>query len=66
MAVFMSEELNAVKFSFRTKGDVDVNQFARSFFNGGGHKNAAGGKLDLKLSEAIDHLKKVLHENNEL
>jgi bifunctional oligoribonuclease and PAP phosphatase NrnA len=66
MAVFMSEELNAVKFSFRSKGDVDVNQFARSFFNGGGHKNAAGGKLDLKLSEAIDHLKKVLHENNEL
>lgn len=66
MAVFMSEELDAVKFSFRSKGDVDVNQFARSFFNGGGHKNAAGGKLDLKLSEAINHLKKALYENKDL
>ena len=28
----------------RSRGNVDVNLFARKYFNGGGHKNAAGGK----------------------
>lgn len=31
------------KWSFRSKGDFDVNTFARTHFSGGGHKNAAGG-----------------------
>jgi phosphoesterase RecJ-like protein len=30
--------------SFRSKGDFDVNVFARKYFNGGGHINAAGGQ----------------------
>lgn len=33
-----------VKISFRSKGDFDVNSYARQYFNGGGHINAAGGK----------------------
>lgn len=32
------------KWSFRSKGDFDVNIFARTHFEGGGHKNAAGGR----------------------
>lgn len=32
-----------VKMSFRSKGDVAVNTFAKTYFNGGGHINAAGG-----------------------
>ncbi|MEO6905175.1 MAG: DHH family phosphoesterase, partial [Ginsengibacter sp.] len=32
------------KSSFRSKGGFDVNTFARKYFNGGGHFNAAGGK----------------------
>lgn len=63
MAVFVSEELGATKFSFRSKGEVDVNQFARSFFNGGGHKNAAGGKLDVKLKDALRYLDDVIQTN---
>ncbi|MEN9686345.1 MAG: hypothetical protein RLZZ28_2131 [Bacteroidota bacterium] len=31
------------KWSFRSKGAFDVNDFARKHFNGGGHVNAAGG-----------------------
>ncbi len=42
-----------VKISFRSKGDFDVNLFARKHFSGGGHKNAAGGKSDLSLNETI-------------
>ncbi|NQV52998.1 MAG: bifunctional oligoribonuclease/PAP phosphatase NrnA [Flavobacteriales bacterium] len=60
MAVFLSEELNITKCSFRSKGDVDVNVIARTWFNGGGHKNAAGGRLDMKLEPALSYLKDVI------
>ena len=43
------------KWSFRSKGDVDVNTFARRFFNGGGHFNAAGGRSNDSLDETIRH-----------
>ena len=36
--------------SFRSKGNITVNDFAKKYFNGGGHKNAAGGiSKDLSL-----------------
>lgn len=47
------EEKDMVKVSLRSKGDVDVNMMARNWFNGGGHKNAAGGRLDISLNETI-------------
>ncbi len=40
-----------VKISFRSKGNIDMNKFARTYFNGGGHVNAAGGKSTLSLAE---------------
>ncbi len=52
-AFFREAEDGSIKISFRSKTDVDVNQFARSFFNGGGHKNAAGGRVEVTLDEAI-------------
>ncbi|TAE13599.1 MAG: bifunctional oligoribonuclease/PAP phosphatase NrnA, partial [Bacteroidetes bacterium] len=36
--------------SFRSKGDFDVNTFARTYFEGGGHFNAAGGRSDESLA----------------
>jgi phosphoesterase RecJ-like protein len=48
------------KWSFRSKGDFDVNQFARQHFNGGGHKNAAGGNTPDSLTETVQKFKKVL------
>jgi bifunctional oligoribonuclease and PAP phosphatase NrnA len=38
------EHDNQVKVSFRSKGGIDMNVFARKYFNGGGHVNAAGGR----------------------
>ena len=32
-----------IKISFRSKKNIDVNKFAKKYFNGGGHKNASGG-----------------------
>jgi phosphoesterase RecJ-like protein len=45
-----------IKISFRSTGDFSVNEFARNHFDGGGHTNAAGGRYNGRLSEAIDHL----------
>jgi phosphoesterase RecJ-like protein len=50
-AALMIERPDAIKLSFRSRGDFSVNEFARKYFDGGGHKNAAGGKSDLNLIE---------------
>jgi phosphoesterase RecJ-like protein len=59
MTLFMREEDGIVKLSLRSKGIIDVNEIARASFNGGGHKNAAGGKLEMALPEALAYAKKV-------
>ena len=41
------------KISFRSKDDFDVNRFAREYFNGGGHINAAGGFSKESLKDTI-------------
>ena len=38
-----------VRVSLRSKGNINVNQFAARYFNGGGHHNAAGGRLYMPL-----------------
>lgn len=44
MAAIIIDRGEERKCSFRSKGDFDVNQFARKYFTGGGHINAAGGQ----------------------
>lgn len=51
-----------IKISFRSQGDVDVNQFARTYFEGGGHINAAGGKSTLTLEHTIERFRKIIEE----
>ncbi|MEY2963079.1 MAG: hypothetical protein RL754_340 [Bacteroidota bacterium] len=57
MTCFLREEDGLVKISLRSKGDADVNILARASFNGGGHKNAAGGRLDMSIDEAVAYAK---------
>ncbi|RRO13433.1 DHH family phosphoesterase [Flavobacteriaceae bacterium 14752] len=53
-AIFKEDaQQKIIKISFRSKGNFDVNQFARQHFEGGGHKNAAGGKSELSLDATI-------------
>ena len=51
------------KWSFRSKGDVDVNTFARKYFNGGGHFNASGGRSADSLQTTVQLFKKAIKEN---
>jgi len=57
-----NKDENIIKMSLRSKGDIDVNTFAREYFNGGGHKNAAGGKSLLNMSETINFFLEKLNE----
>jgi phosphoesterase RecJ-like protein len=59
-AVFVVERDGKVKMSFRSKGKFDVNTFARRYFNGGGHANAAGGVSELSLKDTIAKLVSLL------
>lgn len=54
IAALFSEREDGIKISFRSSSDVAINKFAASYFNGGGHKNAAGGKSDASLKETVD------------
>lgn len=50
--VVLIEQTDAVKVSFRSKGDIAINTVAKQF-GGGGHKNASGARLhDVTLTEA--------------
>lgn len=59
------ENENLIKMSFRSKGDFDVNKFARAHFEGGGHINAAGGKSNLSLNDTIVKFNQVLPQYSE-
>jgi len=59
-ALFTEYANNMIKVSFRSKRDFPANQFSADFFNGGGHLNAAGGRIESSLSEAISVFKKGL------
>jgi phosphoesterase RecJ-like protein len=55
-SVIAIENNGFVKLSLRSKGETDVNLLARKYFNGGGHKNAAGGKIFKDISAAENYL----------
>lgn len=59
---FFSDRSNRIHVSFRSKGEFDVNLFARKHFNGGGHRNAAAADFYGTLEDAIAHFEKVLAE----
>ncbi len=45
-----------IKISLRSKEDYDVNLFSRKYFNGGGHKNAAGGRIYKAYAETEKYI----------
>jgi bifunctional oligoribonuclease and PAP phosphatase NrnA len=52
-----------IKCSFRSKGGFDVNTYARRYFEGGGHFNAAGGRSSETLEQAAQKFRASLQEN---
>lgn len=60
------EGVNYVKISMRSVGDFPVNTICSKHFNGGGHKNAAGGEYYGSMDKAIEIFESLLDENNKL
>ena len=54
LSIFFLETRECIKVSLRSQGDIDVNEMARKHFNGGGHKNASGGKHFGPMWEAVE------------
>jgi phosphoesterase RecJ-like protein len=61
-STLITERADEVRLSFRSKGDFDVNRFAREHFSGGGHFNASGGKSCESLNDTISRFKQILSE----
>lgn len=53
MSAIFTEHNDFIRVSLRSRGDIDVNIFAQRYFNGGGHKNAAGGKSFMTMEETL-------------
>ncbi len=61
MAALFLEKKDFIKISFRSIGNIPVNEMMSTHFSGGGHKNAAGGdEKSLSLSQTIEKFEKML------
>lgn len=65
-AVLFTEKNDFTKISFRSKGNFPANRVASEHFNGGGHRNAAGGESKLALGDTIEHFRSVLTKYGDL
>jgi phosphoesterase RecJ-like protein len=64
-AAVIIDRKSAIKMSFRSVGDFSVNDFARKNFEGGGHRNAAGGISYLSLEQTVEKFINLLPQYQE-
>lgn len=62
IAVFFTQQPTIIKISFRSLGEFNVEEIAREYFNGGGHRNASGGSHFKGLKSAMELFKEKLPE----
>ena len=60
LAVFITEQQNITKLSFRSKGNINVQEICHKHFNGGGHRNASGGQLKANIQETLAKVKEIV------
>jgi len=65
LAGLFKESDGGVKISLRSIGAFPANEMARTYFNGGGHRNAAGGKVETSITEAIGLFKSAIGDYKE-
>ncbi len=53
LSVLFSDRKENIKLSLRSLGSFSVNEMARTHFDGGGHRNAAGGQTTLTLEQTV-------------
>ncbi len=55
-----TEKPKLVWVSLRSVDDFPCNQMAEEFFNGGGHLNASGGRINGTMEEAVETVRKAI------
>jgi phosphoesterase RecJ-like protein len=63
---FFTEREERVRISFRSKDEFDVNIFASTYFNGGGHKNASASYHYDSLENTLKYFVEVVKNHPEL
>lgn len=62
MSAMFVENKDMIRISIRSRGELDVNIFARKYFNGGGHKNAAGGRSTDNMERTVERFRAAVKE----
>ncbi len=62
LGALFKETDEGVKISLRSTGEFPANEIASKFFNGGGHRNAAGGRVFDSLEDTVEKFKSILSE----
>ena len=55
-ALVKENEEGIVRISFRSKNTFNVNDFARKYFNGGGHRKASGATSEMNLEDTCKYM----------
>lgn len=66
LAAFIVERTDRVKLSLRSTGDFPANEICKKYFDGGGHRNAAGGHSAESLEKTVEKFKNILPEYKNL
>lgn len=62
LSVLMYDRKEEIKLSFRSLEDFSVNEMARKYFEGGGHRNASGGTSRMSLEQTLKKFLEILPE----
>ncbi len=62
LAILIIERQDVVKLSIRSTGDFPANEICKKYFNGGGHRNAAGGFSQEKIETVREKFNTILPE----
>ncbi|MDR0754386.1 MAG: DHH family phosphoesterase [Prevotellaceae bacterium] len=60
LSLLLVEKDDHIKMSIRSQGNFDVNEMAHKHFHGGGHFNAAGGKMLCKYEYCETELEQII------
>jgi len=59
-SVLFTENDGFVKVSLRSRGNFAANTFSKLYYQGGGHKNAAGGKAFMSMDEVVKQFEELI------
>ncbi|OOQ58669.1 DHH family phosphoesterase [Mucilaginibacter pedocola] len=66
LGAFIVERKDMVKLSLRSKEEFPANEICKKYFNGGGHRNAAGGQSGESFEATVEKFKSILPEYKKL